>query len=100
VKVRGALDNKDRRLKAEMFITAALKIPAAKGLVVPTRAVYLRGDQYFVFCDAGGGRYVRKAVRIGPSNNGQQVLLDGIDAGAKVVVEGNLQLDKILAAKE
>lgn len=100
VKVRGRVDNAERRLKAEMFVTAELKLPAAKGLIVPTRAVYLRGEQHYVFVDAGGGRYARRPVQIGPVSKGYQVVLDGLQAGEKVVIDGNLQLEKILAARE
>ena len=100
VKVRGVVENSDPRLKAEMFITAELKVPSAKGLVVPARGVYLRGEQYYVFVDAGGGRYVRRAVKLGPGGDGLQVVLAGLEPAEKVVVDGNLLLEKILASKD
>jgi cobalt-zinc-cadmium efflux system membrane fusion protein len=100
VKVRGVVDNPDQRLKAEMFITAELKVIAAKGLLVPSRAIYLRGEQNFVFVDAGGGRYVRKPVRVGSAGNGHQLVLSGLEPTDKVVVDGNLLLEKILASKD
>lgn len=100
VKVRGTVDSADPRLKAEMFVTAELKVPSAKGLLIPARAVYLRGEQYFVFVDAGGGRYVRKAVKVGSATDGFQVVLEGLQPDEKVVVDGNLLLEKILASKD
>ena len=100
VKVRGVVDNSDQRLKAEMFITAELRMAAAKGLLVPSRAIYLRGEQNFVFVDAGGGRYVRKPVRLGPASNAHQLVLAGLEPTDKVVVDGNLLLEKILASKD
>jgi cobalt-zinc-cadmium efflux system membrane fusion protein len=100
VKVRGAVESSDPRLKAEMFVTAELKVPEARGLVVPARAVYLRGEQYFVFVDAGAGRYVRRAVKLGPASDGAQVVLAGLEPAEKVVVDGNLLLEKILASKD
>jgi cobalt-zinc-cadmium efflux system membrane fusion protein len=100
VKVRGAVESSDPRLKAEMFVSAELKVPEAKGLVVPARAVYLRGEQYFVFVDAGAGRYVRRAVKLGPASDGVQVVLAGLEPAEKVVVDGNLLLEKILASKD
>ena len=100
VKVRGAVESADPRLKAEMFVTAELKVPEAKGLVVPARAVYLRGEQYFVFVDAGAGRYVRRVVKLGPASDGAQVVLAGLEPAEKVVVDGNLLLEKILASKD
>jgi cobalt-zinc-cadmium efflux system membrane fusion protein len=100
VKVRGTVDNKDRRLKAEMFVTAELRLPTQRGLLVPTSSVYLRGERHYVFVDAGGGRYVRRRVSIGPVTNGHQVIFEGLQPGQKVVVDGNLLLEKIFAAKD
>jgi len=100
VKVRGTVENTDARLKAEMFLTAELKVPSAKGLIVPARAVYLRGEQYYVFVDAGSGRYVRRAVKLGPAGDGHQVVFAGLEPGEKVVVDGTLLLEKILASKD
>jgi cobalt-zinc-cadmium efflux system membrane fusion protein len=100
VKVQGTVDNADQRLKAEMFITAELKVSSARGLLVPTRAIYFRGDRNYVFVDAGGGRYVRKPVRTGPRENGHQLVLEGLQPTDKVVVDGSLLLEKILADKD
>jgi cobalt-zinc-cadmium efflux system membrane fusion protein len=100
VKARGIVNNQDQRLKAEMFVTAELSIPAAKGLYVPARAVYLRGEQYYVFVDAGQGRFVRRPVKLGPGTNGHQVVMEGLKPGDKVVVDGTLLLEKILASKD
>ena len=100
VKARGVVDNPHQRLKAEMFIVAELRVPTLGGILVPARAIYLRGEQYFAFVDAGNGRFVRRAVRLGPAYDGYQVVLEGLTANDKVVVEGNLLLEKILAAKD
>ena len=100
VKVRGVVNNTDKRLKAEMFVVAELNVPTQGGLLAPSRAIYLRGEQYFAFAEAGNGKFTRKAVRIGPSYDGHQVVLQGLAANDKVVVEGNLLLERILAAKD
>ncbi|HYR35868.1 MAG TPA: efflux RND transporter periplasmic adaptor subunit, partial [Burkholderiales bacterium] len=57
VKVRGAVVGTDERLKAEMYIVAELRVPAPGGYLVPAAAVYLRGEQHYVFVDEGNGRY-------------------------------------------
>jgi cobalt-zinc-cadmium efflux system membrane fusion protein len=100
VKVRGTIENPDRRVKAEMFVTAQLKVPEVRGFIVPTNAVYLRGEQSYVFVDAGEGRYVRKPVRLGPTTNGHQVVMEGLAAGEKVVIDGALLLERLLAARD
>lgn len=100
VKVRGTLDNGERRVKAETFVTAQLRVPSARGFIVPTKAVYLRGEQHYVFVEAGEGRYVRKPVRLGPTSNGHQVVLEGLAADEKVVVDGSLLLERLLASRD
>jgi cobalt-zinc-cadmium efflux system membrane fusion protein len=100
VKVRGSVANPDRRLKAEMFVTAELRVPAARGLVVPADAVYLRGEQYFVFRESGEGSFTRTPVRLGPATDRQQVVLEGLAAGDKVVVDGALLLDRLFSARD
>jgi len=100
VKVRGAIDNADERLKAEMFTVAELRVPVPGGYQVPSRAVYLRGAQYFVFFDEGDGRFARRAIKPGPISDGYQTVLAGLAATDKVVVDGNLLLERLLASKD
>ena len=99
IKVRGALANAERKLKAEMFVTGEIRVPAEIGLLVPGKAVYLRGEQYFVFVDAGNSRFERRAVRLGAASNGYSLILEGIGANDKVVTEGSLLLEGVLASK-
>ena len=99
VKVRGAVEG-DERLKAEMYIAAELRVPASGGFLVPARAVYLRGEQHYVFIDQGNGRYARRAVLPGPLTDGYQVVLQGIAANEKVVLDGSLLLERLLASKD
>jgi membrane fusion protein, heavy metal efflux system len=100
VKVRGTLDGADERLKAEMYIVAKVHLPASTGFLVPMSAVYLRGEQYFVFLDQGKGTFVRRGVRPGPVSEGQQVVLDGLSASDRVVVDGSLLLERLLASRD
>jgi membrane fusion protein, heavy metal efflux system len=100
VKFRGSIENPGRRVKAETYITALLRVPATSGFLVPTKAVYLRGEQNYVFVDEGDGRYVRKPVKLGQTANGHQVVLEGLAGNEKVVVEGNLLLERLVAAKD
>lgn len=100
VKVRGALENAARRLKAEMFVTAELRLASAKGMLVPAKAVYLRGERYFAFVESGAGRYSRRTLKLGPAYDGMQVVYDGIAENDKVVTDGNLLLERLLAEKD
>jgi cobalt-zinc-cadmium efflux system membrane fusion protein len=100
VKVRGVVDAADERLKAEMYIVAELRVPAPGGFLVPSRAVYLRGEQHYVFIDQGNGRYARRAIVPGPLTDGYQVVLQGLGANDKVVLDGSLLLERLLASKD
>ena len=100
VKVRGSVNASDERLKAEMYVVAELRVPAPGGFLVPARAVYLRGEQQYVFVDEGGGRYARRAIRPGPLTDGYQVVLQGLAATDKVVLDGSLLLERLLASKD
>ena len=100
VKARGIVESSDERLKAEMYIVAKVHMPATTGFLVPARAVYLRGEQYFVFVDDGSGKYTRRAVLVGPIADGRQVILEGLAADQRVVVDGNLQLERLLASRD
>jgi hypothetical protein len=50
--------------------------------------------------DQGGGRYARRAIVPGPISDGYQAVLGGIAATDKVVVDGNLLLERLLASKD
>jgi hypothetical protein len=62
--------------------------------------VYLRGEQHYVFVDEGNGRYARRAIVAGPITEGYQVVLQGLAANDKVVIDGTLLLERLLASKD
>jgi cobalt-zinc-cadmium efflux system membrane fusion protein len=99
VKVRGAVDGPEARLKAEMYVVAEVRVPVHGGFVVPPGAVYLRGEQHYVFVDAGLGRFERRAVGLGPLTDEGQVVLHGLAENDKVVADGSLLLEHILATR-
>lgn len=94
VKVRGEVPNADRRLKGEMFVSALIGLPASGLLRVPAKAVFLVGDQRYVFVEDAPGRYVRRAIEAGAEREGRVDVASGVQAGDKVVVEGNLHLTR------
>jgi cobalt-zinc-cadmium efflux system membrane fusion protein len=94
IKVRGEVPNADRRLKGEMFVNALVELPATSALRVPSAAVFLLGDKRYVFVDEGGGRYRRQRVEAGGEREGWVEISAGLQAGEKVVTEGNLHLLK------
>jgi len=75
-------------------------VPAPGGYLVPARCVYLRGEQQYVFIEEGKGRYARRAIRPGPLTDGYQVVLQGLAATDRVVLDGSLLLERLLASKD
>jgi membrane fusion protein, heavy metal efflux system len=99
VKVRGSVESADPRLKAEMYVVAEVRLPVESGFIVPPSAVFLRGEQHYVFVDEAQGRFTRRAVKVGPLTDDGQVVTDGLGGNDKVVVDGSLLLEHILGSK-
>ena len=95
IKVRGSVDNRERKLKGEMFVTAELDIGIKPGVQVPAKAVFLAGDKYFAFTEDAPGRYTRVEVKTDGSANGSIGVIAGLAPGQKVVVEGSLLLQRL-----
>lgn len=97
VKLRAQVDNPERLLKAEMFVTARLANPAGLPLVA-SDAVFLRGERQSVFVALGKGRYERRDVQLRPAGPERWAVVKGLAAGDKVVVGGALFLNQQLDA--
>lgn len=97
VKVRAVAPNPRAQLKAEMFITATASLPVALP-VVPADAVFLRGEKSFLFIQRGPGRFERREVRLRGAGPQSWMVLQGANAGERVVVGGGLYLNQLLDA--
>lgn len=89
VPARIEVDNKDGRLKLEMFATATIETNGAKreSLSVPDTAILLLQGQPTVFVAKGEG-YESRAIEPGEKLSGRTVIKSGIEAGEKVVSAG------------
>ena len=96
LKVRARIDNKDNKLKAEMFVTAEVDADGEKELLVPTKAVFFQNEKYFLFIDESNGSYQRREVKTGDVRNNFVEILSGLNAGEKVVTEGTLMLQQVM----
>ena len=100
VKLRGRVPNDKRELKAEMFVTARVTLPAGPYPTVDSRAVYLVGTQRYAFVREAPDRFTRKAVRVGPDVEGRMQVMSGLQQGEDVVVAGMLFLQQLVANAE
>jgi cobalt-zinc-cadmium efflux system membrane fusion protein len=97
VKARGSVANRERLLKAEMYVEVEVAEPSRRpGLEVPSAAVVAEGPQRYVFVEEGPGSFRRHAVTAGAERSGETQILAGLAAGQRVVVEGSLLLESLL----
>jgi cobalt-zinc-cadmium efflux system membrane fusion protein len=92
IKIRGAIANPNRLLKAEMLGTARIQRNLGQGVVVPATAVFLRGTQHRVFVEVAPGTYEAREVILGFEGAKESVVNSGLSVGDKVVSENGLLL--------
>lgn len=94
LRARLEVPNADGRLKAGMLARVRLETPrGAAGVVVPVEAVIRTGKADRVIVALGGGRFAPRAVVVGQDDGEDIVVLQGLDAGERVVVSGQFMLD-------
>lgn len=96
-RARAVIDNPDRKLKAEMFVNADIEVTRPAFVRVPSAAVILLGKTEYVFVDEGNNRYRRQKVEAEEAGFGYVRITEGLKSGDKVVTEGALLLQQILA---
>jgi len=96
IKARCIVDNPDKRLRAEMYVSADIAAPTAAGVDIPTKAVFLKDGRHFIFIETAPGQLERRAVTLGQESNGRSVVVEGLSAGQRVVTEGSLLLEAML----
>ncbi|MFO0608499.1 MAG: efflux RND transporter periplasmic adaptor subunit [Polyangiales bacterium] len=92
IKVRVALDNRDRRLRPGMFAAVTFTERAAPEVVVPTTAVVLLGDASYVFVEAAPWVFARRRVTPGAQLADRTAIADGLRAGERVVTRNAVLL--------
>jgi cobalt-zinc-cadmium efflux system membrane fusion protein len=100
VKVRGIVNNPDKLLKAEMYVLADVVEDSAKagtlGVEISSKALFMKGDDSFVFVEDSPGTFERKQVKVGIEKDSKVPIYEGISPGQKVVTEGALLLQALV----
>jgi cobalt-zinc-cadmium efflux system membrane fusion protein len=92
VTVRTEVGNSDHRLKPGMFADVQISLNGAThALAVPEAAVLDNQQGRIVFVAVDGG-YVPRDVEIGAKHEGYVEILEGLEAGERVVTTGAFQL--------
>lgn len=98
--VRVRVDNRDGRLRPQMFAQVVLPVgPWAQALVVPASALAEEGTERFVFVSEDGG-FERRPVQVGRAFGDTVEITGGLEAGDPVVVEGVFVLRSELVKAE
>ncbi|HVL45949.1 MAG TPA: efflux RND transporter periplasmic adaptor subunit [Acidovorax sp.] len=95
LKVRGAVPNVDRRLKAEMLATVRVQQKRSKGVVVPAEAVVLSGSSHAVYLQRAPGVFEPHPVKLSHEGPREVIVSEGIAAGDKVVTQNVLLLARL-----
>ena len=89
VHARVELPNRERNLKAGLFIRAKIQITEVKeALVVPPHAIQAIQSTSLVFLKKGEGVYEPVAVKLGARSADGVQILEGLSPGAEVVTAG------------
>jgi RND family efflux transporter MFP subunit len=82
-------DNRDRRLAINQTVFLRLFLtPMGKAPVVPEAAIIDDAGRPVVFVQRGGETFLRRPVKLGIRNHGMVQVLEGVDAGDRVVTKG------------
>ena len=96
-RVRVELQNPEvdgrRALYNGLYATGLIQFKSEPVLTVSRSAVIQPGDHPRVFVDHGGGAYEHRRVQIGRRSENLVEILDGLEKGEMVVVNGGLLLD-------
>ncbi len=99
LKARADVSNPGLRLKEGMFIRAGLKVSTGKEqLLIPATAVLRTGRRAVVYVqsDKDPGTFEGRVVTCGPMAGEQQVIIDGLVEGERVVIRGAMRIDSSL----
>lgn len=94
VVVRAVLPNPDRLLKPGMLMQVELLRNPRQALVIPEEALVPLGEKQFVLVidEADGNKIVRREIKTGARRPGEVEILDGLQAGQKIITDGKLKV--------
>ena len=89
VPVTYEINNRDRRLAINQTVFLRLFLtPMGKSPVVPEAAIVDDAGRPVIFVQRGGETFLRRPVKLGMRNHGMVQVLEGVNAGERVVTKG------------
>jgi membrane fusion protein, heavy metal efflux system len=89
IKLRAWVNNKDHRLKPEMFARLHVQVGESMPLlVIPREAVLEEDGKQFVYVVEGADRYVKREVKVSTISSDKVRVLEGLTSGQRIVTKG------------
>jgi multidrug efflux system membrane fusion protein len=93
IRMKATFDNTDNALWPGLSVSTRLMVDTLKQvIVVPEDAVQRGPDGLYAFVVGADNKVAMQAIKMGPEDQGQSVVLQGLTAGQKVVTEGQYRL--------
>jgi RND family efflux transporter MFP subunit len=93
LQVRLEAENPGFALKPDMYVDLDFALRTPPGIVVPRDAVIDSGLRKTVFVARGSGYFEARSVRTGWRMGDRVEIVDGLEAGERIVVSGNFLID-------
>jgi RND family efflux transporter MFP subunit len=88
IRVRLVFPNNERALRDGMNTTVqVLDKFSGKPVVIPFKSVVEQMSEYFVYV-ADSGKVHQRKITAGPTQNGEMIVMDGLDTGEQIVLDG------------
>lgn len=92
IKVRATIDNQDLKLRPGMLLTLHIINNTQQLLMVPEQAVFMRGEQHFVYSVDAQNIVAETPVSIGLRQKGIVEITHGLTLGSNIVLQGLLKV--------
>lgn len=93
IRARMDLHNPNYRYKPLMLANITLQASTDRRLTIPSSAVVRDGNDEFIFVQLAPAKFVLRKVTLGSESENRRVVLEGLDANEKIVVEGSFHLN-------
>jgi Cu(I)/Ag(I) efflux system membrane fusion protein len=81
LKVRVELDNREGKLKPNMFVSARIRVPLGESIIIPETAILESAEGQMVFWAQKANTFVRHAITAGQYANGYVQILSDLEDG-------------------
>jgi Cu(I)/Ag(I) efflux system membrane fusion protein len=92
-KARVEMDNREGKLKPNMFVNATIKVPLGERVVIPESAILDHGEEQVVFLAQDVNTFIKRDVVAGQYANGYVQILSGLQPDDYVVTAAAFLLD-------